>query len=81
MIHVLSSKEKKGLKTYIHKLYIIDPSTGRVKLKNKKCPRCGSIMAHHLQPVERWHCGKCSYTEFVISKPPAKPTSTKGRRK
>ncbi|MEM0366474.1 MAG: 30S ribosomal protein S27ae [Acidilobaceae archaeon] len=61
---------KKELKTYIHKVYIIDVEKGSIRLKNKKCPRCGSIMAHHMQPVERWHCGKCSYTEF-ITKPVA----------
>jgi len=48
-----------------HKRYEFDYEKGTIKLKNKKCPRCGSIMAHHLKPVERWHCGKCGYTEFV----------------
>ncbi len=50
---------------HVHKLYEYDYEKGTIRLKNKKCPRCGSIMAHHLKPVERWHCGKCSYTEFV----------------
>jgi small subunit ribosomal protein S27Ae len=66
VVGVMSKKGKKELKTYVHKLYIIDPKTGTVKLKNKRCPRCGSVMAHHLKPVERWHCGKCSYTEFIV---------------
>ncbi|MEB3851766.1 MAG: 30S ribosomal protein S27ae [Desulfurococcales archaeon] len=46
-------------------VYEYDYKTGTIRLKNKKCPRCGSIMAHHLKPVERWHCGHCGYTEFV----------------
>ena len=31
-------------------------------LGNKRCPRCGSIMAKH---KDRWYCGKCHYTEFI----------------
>ncbi|RLE78368.1 MAG: 30S ribosomal protein S27ae [Thermoprotei archaeon] len=50
---------------HVHRMYEYDYETGTVRLKNKKCPRCGSIMAHHKSPVERWHCGKCGYTEFV----------------
>ncbi len=53
---------------YVHKLYEYDYEKGTIRLKNKRCPRCGSIMAHHLKPVERWHCGKCGYTEFVTTK-------------
>ncbi|MEM3072260.1 MAG: 30S ribosomal protein S27ae [Candidatus Bathyarchaeia archaeon] len=47
------------------KLYEYDYSKGLVKLKNKKCPRCGALMASHLNPVKRWTCGGCSYTEFI----------------
>jgi small subunit ribosomal protein S27Ae len=53
------SKEAK-----IYVLYEVDQN-GIIKRKNRKCPKCGSFMAHHLKPVERWHCGKCNYTEFV----------------
>ena len=59
---------KKKVKAYIRMVYEYDYNTGTIKLKNKKCPRCGSIMARHLKPVERWHCGKCGYTEFVTKK-------------
>jgi len=52
----------------MHKLYEYDYKTGKIRLKNKKCPRCGRVMAHHLKPVERWHCGHCNYTEFVTAK-------------
>ena len=52
-------------KVQIWKLYEVDYDSWTIKRKNKKCPRCGSFMAHHLKPVERWHCGKCGYTEFV----------------
>lgn len=53
---------------HVHKLYEYDYETGKIRLKNKKCPRCGRVMAHHLKPVERWHCGHCNYTEFVTAK-------------
>lgn len=56
------------VKAYIRTVYEVDFNTWTIKLKNKKCPRCGSIMAHHKKPVERWHCGKCGYTEFVSAK-------------
>jgi small subunit ribosomal protein S27Ae len=62
----MPEKGGKELKTYVHKLYIVDTKTGTIKVKNKRCPRCGSIMAHHLKPTERWHCGKCGYTEFIV---------------
>ncbi len=54
---------------HVHKLYEYDYEKGTIRLKNKKCPRCGSIMAYHKYPVERWHCGKCGYTEFITKKP------------
>lgn len=47
------------------KLYEVDYDNWTIKRKNKKCPRCGSFMAHHTKPVERWHCGNCGYTEFI----------------
>lgn len=52
----------------VHKLYEFDYSKGTIKLKNKKCPRCGKIMAYHKSPVPRWHCGGCGYTEFLEKK-------------
>lgn len=54
-----------GGKAYISRLYEVDYERGFIRLKNKKCPRCGSIMARHRRPVARWHCGRCSYTEFT----------------
>lgn len=49
-------------------LYEIDNQKGTAKLKNRKCPRCGSIMAFHKAPVERWTCGSCSFTDFIKPK-------------
>jgi len=49
-------------------LYEIDIQKGTAKLKNRKCPRCGSIMAFHKAPVERWTCGSCSFTDFIKPK-------------
>lgn len=57
--------DRVGGMAHVHKLYEYDYSTGTIKLKNKKCPRCGSIMAYHKKPVPRWHCGACGYTEFL----------------
>ncbi len=36
---------------------------GKVKRKNRYCPRCGPgvFMANH---KDRWSCGKCGYTEW-----------------
>lgn len=34
---------------------------GKVIRLKKLCPRCGSYMAEH---KDRYHCGKCGYTEF-----------------
>jgi len=47
------------------RLYEYDYEKGTIKLKNKRCPRCGAIMAFHKQPVPRWMCGGCAYTEYV----------------
>ncbi|MFZ8824703.1 MAG: 30S ribosomal protein S27ae [Desulfurococcales archaeon] len=57
------SKEKgKGFRS---SLYIIDPSRGTIKPRNKLCPRCGSMMGYYKPGGERWYCGKCHYTEFI----------------
>jgi small subunit ribosomal protein S27Ae len=50
-------------------LYDLDAATGQIKLKNKKCPRCGNFMAHHRNPVDRWTCGSCSFTDYVGKNP------------
>lgn len=36
---------------------------GRVVRLKKSCPKCGpgTFMAEH---SDRYHCGRCSYTEF-----------------
>jgi small subunit ribosomal protein S27Ae len=65
-VNKVAKKEASEAKASVRLYYEI--SDGKVKLKNKKCPRCGSVMAHHLKPVERWACGKCGYTEFVSGK-------------
>ncbi|RLG87468.1 MAG: 30S ribosomal protein S27ae [Thermoprotei archaeon] len=55
----------KGKKRFRSELYEYDYKRGYIRLKNKLCPRCGSVMAFHRYPVPRWHCGKCGYTEFI----------------
>lgn len=49
-------------------LYEYKYETGEIRLKSKKCPRCGAIMAKHDAPVGRWTCGSCNYTEFTKPK-------------
>lgn len=48
-------------------LYEYNYETRAIKLKNRKCPRCGKIMARHSDPP-RWTCGACSYTEYIREK-------------
>ncbi|RLI29703.1 MAG: 30S ribosomal protein S27ae [Candidatus Hecatellales archaeon] len=48
-------------------LYEYDYKTGAIKLKNRKCPRCGKIMARHNNPP-RWACGGCGYMEYIREK-------------
>jgi small subunit ribosomal protein S27Ae len=59
---------KKEPKSRLNTLYEVDTQKGTIKLKNRKCPRCGSNMAYHQTPVERWTCGSCSFTDFVKAK-------------
>ncbi len=54
-------------KVFRSRLYEVDPAKGVIRLKNRVCPRCGRVMAYHKQPIPRWHCGYCSYTEIVRS--------------
>ena len=43
------------------KKYVIE--NGKVVRKGRFCPKCGPgiFLAEH---KDRWHCGKCGYTEF-----------------
>lgn len=59
---------KKGPKARLGGLYEIDAAKSTIKLKNRKCQRCGSIMAFHKVPVERWTCGSCGFTDFIKEK-------------
>jgi len=59
---------KKEPKIRLRSLYQLDEEKGTLKLKNRKCPRCGNIMAYHTNPVARWTCGSCSFTDFVKAK-------------
>jgi len=55
--------KEKGGRRGAWNLYKIDGGTA--KLANKKCPRCGKVMAFHKEPQARWACGGCQYTEYV----------------
>jgi small subunit ribosomal protein S27Ae len=62
----VSEEQKAAKKTrMISQLYDYDFQKGTIKLKNKKCPRCGNFMALHKSPIQRWTCGSCSYTDYV----------------
>ncbi len=56
-------KEERKISTYY------DIKGDKISHRLKKCPRCGSFMAHHEVTQQRWACGKCGYTEFVGVKP------------
>jgi ubiquitin-small subunit ribosomal protein S27Ae len=58
-------ERKKKIEKKISSLYEVDYSKNKVTLKNKKCPRCGNIMALHKAPSLRWACGSCGYAEFI----------------
>lgn len=55
------SRRKRGL----WNLFEYDYKSGVVKLRAEYCPRCRSIMAFHREPIARWYCGRCHYTEYV----------------
>ena len=64
----MSAEQKKPKKKgRLSSLYDYKYETKEIKLRNKKCPRCGSIMANHELPVNRWACGSCNYTEFITA--------------
>ncbi|MBO0888434.1 30S ribosomal protein S27ae [Candidatus Bathyarchaeota archaeon] len=44
---------------------LYDVTGSAAKLKNRKCPRCGSVMAHHSGGQPRWVCGSCSFTDYA----------------
>jgi small subunit ribosomal protein S27Ae len=50
--------KKSGAGYRVSKVYEIGP--GRIKLLNKKCPKCQVFLANH---KDRWTCGKCGYME------------------
>src|SRR5256885_10224902 len=43
---------------------LYDLSGAVAKLKNRKCPRCGSVMAFHGGTAQRWVCGSCRFTDY-----------------
>src|SRR5438132_14108898 len=43
---------------------LYDLSGAVAKLKNRKCSRCGSVMAFHGGTAQRWVCGSCSFSAY-----------------
>ena len=61
------AKKKQKVKKPGYKIYkVYKVSDGKLE-RNKICPKCGNsvFMAKH---SDRWHCGRCGYTEFVSNK-------------
>ena len=55
-------KERKNKKpSNKWKKYTVE--NGKIVRKGRTCPKCGPgvFLAEH---KDRWHCGKCGYTEF-----------------
>src|SRR2546425_11145813 len=42
---------------------LYDLSGAVAKLKNRKCPRCGSVMASHGGNAQRWVCGSRRFAD------------------
>ncbi|MGC9147835.1 MAG: 30S ribosomal protein S27ae [Sulfolobales archaeon] len=54
-------------KRFRSSLYIIEGN--RIRLKNRICPRCGAVMGYYKDGGgERWYCGRCHYTDFIVKK-------------
>ena len=51
----------KGKPSHKYKKYMVED--GKVVRLGKTCPKCGPgvFLADH---EDRWHCGRCGYTEF-----------------
>lgn len=62
---VKASEKKKKEEKKAWQRYEVDYNAGKILLKNKLCSRCTAVMAYHANPVARWTCGTCAYTEYV----------------
>ncbi len=53
----------RGKKRTSQKWKLYEVQGGKIKRKNRFCPRCGPgiFMADH---GDRWACGRCGYTEW-----------------
>ncbi|MDN5358163.1 MAG: ubiquitin-small subunit ribosomal protein S27Ae [Candidatus Diapherotrites archaeon] len=51
----------KGKPSHKHKKYKVED--GKLVRLGRTCPKCGPgvFLAEH---EDRWHCGRCGYTEF-----------------
>lgn len=58
-----SKKQEKKKEKKIHTYYVIKDN--KIIQGPKKCPRCGSFMAHHEGERNRLACGSCAYTEYL----------------
>src|SRR5438094_7957633 len=61
-----ATKEPQKPKAKKHRMRgdLYDLSGAVAKLKNRKCPRCGAVMAFHGGTAPRWVCGSCSFTDY-----------------
>src|SRR2546421_11128718 len=61
-----AAKEPQKPKAKKHRMRgdLYDLSGAVAKLKNRKCPRCGSVMAFHGGTAQRWVCGSCRFSDY-----------------
>src|SRR2546422_8929231 len=61
-----AAKETQKPKAKKHRMRgdLYELSGAVAKLKNRKCPRCGSVMAFHGGTAQRWVCGSIKFSEY-----------------
>src|SRR5256884_4491689 len=61
-----AAKETQKPKAKKHRMRgdLYDLSGAVAKLKNRKCPRCGSVMAFHGGTAQRWVCGSWRFSDY-----------------
>src|SRR2546430_5513990 len=71
-----AAKETQKPKAKKHRMRgdLYDLSGAVARLKNRKCPRCGSVMAFHGGTAQRWVCGSCRFTDYGEKRNAALPS-------
>src|SRR2546425_10426423 len=74
-----AAKEPQKPKAKKHRLRgdLYDLSGSVAKLKNRKCPRCGSVMAFHGGNAQRWVCGSRRFSDYGAGETGAPPSAVR----